>query len=111
MKTHVCKQCGKAYKFDGLLQRHKCKSGVEEHIHFDLKEEQSQAVHERKKLHKCPICKKNFASKKFLIEHALTHSNEENSGKTKVRFFISMKEKNKKQKIIFKSLIRIHLHM
>ena len=94
MKKHVCKQCGKAYKLDGLLQRHKCKSGVEEHIHFDLKEEQSQAVHERKKLHKCSICKKKFASKKFLFEHALTHSKEENSEKTKVRFFYFYEEKN-----------------
>ena len=94
MKKHVCKQCGKAYEFDGLLQRHKCKSGVEEHIHFDLKEEQSQAVHERKKLHKCSICKKKFASKKFLFVHALTHSKEENSEKTKVRFFYFYEEKN-----------------
>ena len=87
-KKYVCKHCGKAYEFDGLLQRHKCKSGLKEHIHFDLEKKQSPTIHERKKLHKCPICKKKFATKDSLATHAwMQHPTETNSEETKVRFF------------------------
>ena len=88
MKKHVCKQCGKAYEFDGLLQRHKCKSGGEEHFHFDLNKEQSPAVHERKKFHRCLFCEKKFATKDSLATHAwMQHPAETNSEGKKVRFF------------------------
>ena len=88
MKKHVCKHCGKAYEFDGLLQRHKCKSGLKEHFHFDLEKEQSPAIHEKKKLHKCLICKKKFSSKDSLATHAwMQHPTETNYEETKVNFF------------------------
>ena len=94
MKKYVCEHCGKAYEFDGLLQRHKCKSDLKEHFHFDLKEEQSPVVHERKKHHKCPICKKKFSSKDSLATHTwMQHPTETNSEETEVRFFFFLSQK------------------
>ena len=54
-KQHVCETCGKKFKFQSILIRHK-------------------RIHSGEKPYSCNECDESFAQKSYLKAHQLTHS-------------------------------------
>ena len=71
-----CCKCGKAFKSTQMLNFHyAAKHAMAQLPDFDTETKKQNSDREENEMHTCPVCKKEFTAKFFLLQHAhLVHS-------------------------------------